>query len=161
MDPLQAASIASLIGIFSIIGRVGTGFLLDKFSPHIVGGIAFLIPIIASTLLLYDGTSTLNQSVAAAIYGLTLGAEVDVIAFLAAKYFGLRNFGGLFGVLVMALTLGTAFGPLTAGAVYDAYSSYSPFLYLTIITMGASALALFSLGSARTAAELDEETGSR
>ncbi len=30
--PLSAAGIASLVGVFSIVGRLGTGFLLDRVS---------------------------------------------------------------------------------------------------------------------------------
>jgi MFS family permease len=147
-QPMQAAGIASLIGIFSIIGRLSTGVLLDKFPGHLVGACAFLIPIIACTLLLLDGANPLSQSAAAAIVGLTVGSEVDVIAFLAAKHFGLKNFGALYGVLQMALMFGTAFGPLAAGAVYDHYGSYQPFLILTIVLMAVSAIALASMKSA-------------
>ena len=153
-EPLAAAGIASLVGIFSIIGRLGTGVLLDRFPGHLVGAIAFLIPIIASGLLLFYGNNPVSQTVAAAIFGLTLGSEVDVIAYLAARYFGLKHFGALYGAMVMALSLGTAFGPLGAGAVYDHYGTYSPFLMLTAVLMGASALALFSLGSTPTAEEI-------
>jgi MFS family permease len=153
-EPLAAAGIASLVGIFSIIGRLGTGVLLDRFPGHLVGAIAFLIPIIASGLLLFYGNNPVSQTVAAAIFGLTLGSEVDVIAYLAARYFGLKHFGALYGAMVMALSLGTAFGPLGAGAVYDHYGTYSPFLILTAVLMGASAVALFSLGSTPTAEEV-------
>jgi MFS family permease len=152
--PLAAAGIASLIGIFSIIGRLGTGVLLDKFPGHKVGAVAFLLPIIAATLLLLSGSNPISQAIAAAALGLTVGSEVDVIAFLAAKHFGLKNFGALYGALVMALTLGTAFGPLTAGAVFDHYGSYAPFLMLAMGLMAASALALFSLGHAPSADEV-------
>lgn len=146
--PLSAAGIASLVGIFSIIGRLGTGLLLDKFPGHVVGAIAFLIPIPACALLLIDGANPVSQGVAAAIFGLTVGSEVDVIAYLAAKHFGLKNFGALYGVLQMALAFGTAFGPLAAGAVFDGYGSYAPFLMLTTVLMAASAIALFTLGPA-------------
>lgn len=145
-EPLAAAGIASLIGIFSIIGRLGTGLLLDRFPAQNVGAIAFLLPIVGCALLLTGGTDPVYQAVAAASFGLTVGAEVDVIAYLAAKYFGLKNFGGLYGALVMALSLGTSFGPLTAGAVFDRYDSYAPFLVLTTVLLAISALALFSLG---------------
>jgi MFS family permease len=143
---LEAAGIASLIGIFSIVGRLGTGMLLDRFPGHVVGAFAFLIPIIACVLLLVDGTNPAGQALAAAIFGLTVGSEVDVIAYLAAKHFGLKSFGALYGVLQMALAFGTAFGPLAAGAVFDRYGSYAPFLMLTAVLMAASAIALFSLG---------------
>jgi MFS family permease len=151
--PLAAAGIASLIGIFSIVGRLGTGVLLDKFPAHLIGAVAFLLPIVASVLLQLDGASSINQAVAAGTLGLTLGSEVDVIAYLAARHFGLKSFGALYGAMVMALSLGTAFGPLAAGAVYDHYHSYAPFLMLTIVLMMASAIALLSLGSTPNAAQ--------
>ncbi len=144
--PLAAAGIASLIGVFSIFGRLGTGLLLDRFPGHLVGAVAFLLPIIACVLLLLDGARPVSQAAAAAFVGLTVGSEVDVIAYLAAKHFGLKNFGSLYGALVMALTLGTAFGPLAAGAVFDHYHSYLPFLLLTVVMMAASSIALVSLG---------------
>lgn len=153
-EPLSAAAMASLVGIFSIIGRLGTGFLLDRFPGHVIGSVAFLIPILGCSLLLVDGSNPVFQAVAAAVFGLTLGSEVDVIAYLAAKYFGLKNFGALYGALVMALSVGTAFGPLSAGALYDAFGSYTPFLQLTMFLMGVSAIALFSLGSTPSADEL-------
>ena len=144
--PLAAAGIASLVGIFSIIGRLGTGFLLDRFPAHLVGAAAFLLPIIGSVLLLMAGTDPIGQALAAAAFGLTLGSEVDVVGYLAAKHFGLKNFGSLYGAMVMALAVGTAFGPLAAGAVFDHNHSYAPFLMLTMVMAAVSALALISLG---------------
>lgn len=158
--PLSAAGIASLVGIFSIIGRLGTGVLLDKFAGHVVGAIAFLIPIPACVLLLIDGANPVSQGVAAAIFGLTVGSEVDVIAYLAAKHFGLKNFGALYGVLQMALAFGTAFGPLAAGAVFDRNGSYAPFLMLTTVLMAASAIALFTLGPAPSRVAVANATAS-
>ncbi|HVK98316.1 MAG TPA: MFS transporter [Dongiaceae bacterium] len=145
-DPLAAAGIASLIGIFSIVGRLGTGVLLDKFPGHLVGAAAFMLPIVSAVLLLSAGSDPISQSIAAIALGLTVGSEVDVIAFLAAKHFGLKNFGALYGALVMALAMGTAFGPLAAGAIFDHYGSYSLFLMLAIGLMLVSAIALISLG---------------
>ena len=148
-EPLTAAGVASLIGIFSIVGRVGTGFLLDRFPGHIIGALACFLPIIASILLLVDGSNPLYQSVAAMIFGLTLGSEVDVMAYLSARYFGLKNFGALYGAVVMALSLGVAFGPLGAGAMYDNFGSYNSFLVLISVLMAITAVGLFSLGSQR------------
>jgi MFS family permease len=154
-SPARAASMSALIGLFSIVGRLGTGLLLDKFPGHKVGAVAFLIPIAACILLLFFGANPFSHAAAAAIFGLTVGSEVDVIAYLAAKHFGLKSFGALYGVLQMALAAGTAFGPLAAGAVFDHYGSYRLFLMLTIILMAASAIAIFSL---RTESHHDEKT---
>ncbi|MDG4668407.1 MFS transporter [Mycobacterium sp. 236(2023)] len=144
-DPLAAAGTAALVGIFSIVGRLGVGLLLDRFPGRVVGACAYLVPILGCAALLIDGSSPVSQTVAAALFGLTLGAEVDVIAYLASRYFGLKNFGGLFGGLVAALSLGTAFGPLAAGATSDIFGGYTNFLILTMVLMGISSLALASL----------------
>jgi len=144
-DRMAAAGIASLIGIFSIIGRLSTGYLLDRLHGHIVGASCFILPIIAAALLLYDGANPLSQSVAAAIFGLTVGAEIDVIAYLATRQFGLKNFGSLFGAIVTALALGVAFGPLAAGAAFDKFGGYSQFLVLTMVLMALSSIALATL----------------
>ncbi|GAA2561031.1 MFS transporter [Mycolicibacterium diernhoferi] len=144
-EPLAAAGTAALVGVFSIVGRLGVGLLLDRFSGRVVGACAYLVPIVGAALLLLDGTNPVSQTIAAALFGLTLGAEVDVIAYLAARYFGLRNFGGLFGGLVAALSLGTAFGPLAAGLSFDRFGGYSEFLVLTMVLMGISSAALAGL----------------
>lgn len=144
-EPLAAAGTAALVGLFSIAGRLGVGVLLDRFPGRVVGACAYLIPIAGAALLLFDGDNPVSQTAAAALFGLTLGAEVDVIAYLAARYFGLKNFGGLFGGLVAALSLGTAFGPLAAGLTFDEFGGYSAFLVLTMVLMSVSSLALAGL----------------
>ena len=144
-EAMAAAGVASLIGVFSIVGRLGTGVLLDRFAAHRVGATVFLLPIAAMLLLLLDGANPVSQMAAAAVLGLSLGSEIDVIAYLAARHFGLRNFGALYGALLMSLSLGTATGPLAAGAIFDGFGSYTGFLGLTSVFMALSALTLLSL----------------
>jgi MFS family permease len=150
-NPLAAAGIASLVGVFSVIGRLGTGLLLDRLSGRVVGASVFLLPIIACALLYFWGTQPVSQSVAAAIFGLTVGAEVDVIAYLASQHFGLKNFGVFSGCMIGALALGAAFGPLAAGAAFDRWGSYRQFLVLTMICMGLSSVFLATLSRPRFA----------
>lgn len=144
-DPLRAAGIASLVGIFSILGRLGTGLMLDRFRASLVGAAVFLLPAIGCIVLLTAGDELLAQAVAASLVGLTLGAEIDVIVYLTAQHFGLRTFGGLYGGLLAALSIGTATGPLGASVVFDRFGGYAPFLWLTLAFMVASSIALASL----------------
>ena len=148
-DPLAAAGIASLVGIFSLFGRLGTGLLLDRFPGYLVGAGVFLLPIIACALLYFDGANQLSQAIAAAIFGLTVGAEVDVIAYLVARHFGLKNFGVFSGAMVGALALGVALGPLGAGAAFDRNGSYAEFLVLSMAFMAVSSIALATLSRPR------------
>src|SRR5262249_49025442 len=111
--------------------------------------IVFLLPILACALLLFDGANPLSQSIAAAVFGLTVGAEVDVIAYLVSRYFGLKHFGVFSGAMIGALALGVAFGPLGAGAAFDRFGGYSQFLVLTMIFMAISSAALATLNRPR------------
>ena len=142
--PMTAASAASLIGIFSLIGRLSTGAVLDRYPAHIVGAVCFLIPIPGCALLLADGIDTWAFFAAAAMFGLTLGAEVDVIAYLATRHFGLRSFGAIQGAMLCATALGAASGPLAAGATYDRFGDYGGFITATIVLMVLSALVIGS-----------------
>lgn len=144
-ERLAAAGVASLVGVSSIVGRLGTGYMLDHFEASRVGAVIFLLPIVACALLLLAGADPLAQSFAAIVIGLTLGSEIDVIVYLTTKHFGLKNFGTIYGGLLTALSIGTAFGPLAAAAVYDHFGSYTPFLALTILFMACSSLALATL----------------
>jgi MFS family permease len=144
-DPLAAAGIASLVGVFSIFGRLGTGLVLDRVPGHIVGASVFVLPIVACALLFFHGSSPSSQAAAAAIFGLTVGAEVDVIAYLASQHFGLKSFGIFYGAMVGALALGAAFGPLAAGTAFDRYGSYRQFLLLTMVLMAVSSVAMATL----------------
>jgi MFS family permease len=143
---MAAAGVASLVGIFSIVGRFGTGFLLDRLPSNIVGAIVFTFPILSCTLLLVDGANPVSQVVAAVLFGLTVGAEIDVIAYLSSHRFGLKSYGSIFGALMAALSVGVALGPLAAGAFYDAFGTYAQFLWTTMAAMAASGLAILSVG---------------
>ncbi len=148
---LAAAGAAGLIGIFSAIGRLGCGFLIDRLPAYNVGGIIFLLPLISCSILLFGDGSDLQNSIAAMTFGLTLGAEVDVVAYLAARYFGMKNFGALYGAMTSALCLGTAFGPLAAGAFYDTTGNYTGFIWTVAILCAISSLLVFALRSTPTA----------
>lgn len=147
---MAAAGIAALVGISAIVGRIGTGFLLDRLPSHLVGAAAFLLPVISCLLLLFDGANPTSQIIAAVLFGLTVGAEMDVIAYLSSRRFGMANYGTIFGAMLAALSLGASFGPLAAGMFYDSFSGYAEFLWLTITAMILSALALVTM-SGRTA----------
>lgn len=145
-NPMAAAGTASIIGLFAILGRLCTGPLLDLFRANFVGAAVFLLPILATTLLLFAGDSPVIQVIAAVCFGFTLGSEVDVIAYLTSRYLGIRHYGALFGAMGGALALGSASGPLAAGAAYDIFGNYEPFMVATLVASFVSLIALATLG---------------
>ena len=142
---IEAAALASVIGWVSVAGRLVTGYLLDRLRASLVGAVAFVLPAVACAILLGGSGSAVSVAIAAGLIGFTLGAEVDVLVYLTTRYFGLRNFGGLYGGILAALSVGTAFGPLAAAKVFDEFGSYEAFLTATLAMMALSALLLASL----------------
>jgi MFS family permease len=145
-QPLSAAGVAALLGIFAMIGRLLIGLLLDRFPGRFVGASVFLFTIAGCALLLFDGANSASQIAAACMFGLALGAEMDVVTYLTARHFGLKNFGKIYGLLIAALAAGVALGPLTAGVIYDVSGAYDQFLIVTIVLTAISAITLLSLG---------------
>ena len=76
-----------------------------------------------SVLILPDATG-MNAMIAGGFLGLGLGAEVDALAYIASRAFGLRYLGRILGFLMIAFTLGLAFGPTLFGKPYDQFQNY-------------------------------------
>ncbi|HEX7855415.1 MAG TPA: MFS transporter [Sphingobium sp.] len=142
----EAAGIASAVGITSIIGRLATGWLLDRFDARLVTTVAMALPVAAAGLLLVWPGEAHAALIAALVMGLSLGAEVDAIAYLTGRYFGLKHYGLLFGTMISATAIATGFGPMLASMVYDNTGSYRLQLIIVIPLSLIAALLILTLG---------------
>jgi MFS family permease len=114
---------SSLMGGAVMIGRIGTGYLLDRTFAARLASILFAVAA-SGIALLWLGNRTAAFG-GAFLVGLGLGAEVDLIPYLASRYFGLREFGKVYSILFAAFALAGALGPLIMGAGYDRTGSYT------------------------------------
>lgn len=140
-----AALATSLFGLTSIVGRVGNGYLVDRIFAPRVAAVLFAGAAIGVALLLADTTSG-TASVAAALLGLAVGAESDVIPFLISRYFGMRAMAMLFGCAFGAYVLGNATGRYLFAAGYDATGSYSLPLVSALGVLVLASIATLTLG---------------
>lgn len=142
----QAAGVAAILGISSILGRLLIGFLLDRVEGRFLAAVSVLLPIGSISLLLLVPGSLPAASAAALILGFALGAEYDIVAYLVSRYFSVEHFGLFFGTVAGAVTLAGGGGPAVVSAVYDSTGSYGPALLATIPMCGVSALLFVLLG---------------
>jgi MFS family permease len=155
----QAALGSTILGTAVMLGRVVSGYLQDRcFAPRLAIGVFALSGL--GIALLWLGHSGLTGLAAAFLVGLGMGAEVDVIAFLLSRYFGLRAYATAFGFAFGSFILAGGLGGWLMGAGFDRTGSYSlpliSFFAATIV-----ALALFSrLGPYRFAAHSEKELAS-
>ena len=129
VDPAQAALTASSLGISLLVGRVVAGHLMDRFyTPRVV--IVFLLGPVTGLALFGMGITGGLAVLSTVLMGLAIGAEFDVIAFFASRYFGLRAFGQIYGFMYGAFMLGSAVGPVLLGLLYDRLGRYHEGMWL-------------------------------
>ncbi|MET0588763.1 MAG: MFS transporter [Novosphingobium sp.] len=143
---MQAAGIASIMGLTGIFSRVLVGFLLDRFPGHIIGMVCQSLPVIGCAILLLDAPSALLLSVAVAFFGIATGAEMDAALYLATRHFGLKAFASLFGAIITFGAVNAAIGPYVAGWLHDRSGSYDPLLVIIMIAMTIGAVAMGAIG---------------
>ncbi len=139
MSTSDAATVASIFGGAIVVGRVVVGFLVDRFWAPGVASVSMLLPVLGCGLLI-EPSGFASAALAALLIGLAAGAELDLMSFLAARYFGLKHYAQIYSVLYMALAVCSGTAPLMFAALFDRTASYA--VSFTI------ALVLFALGGA-------------
>ncbi len=143
MPATEAAWAASAIGVTIIASRVLIGWLIDHFFAPRVALLFFLLSA-AGLGLLALGTAGPVAWLIAVLIGLSIGAEIDLLAYLSGRYFGLAHFGSVYGFMFAALLVGTSLGPLSFGAVFELSGSYLPVLvFCALLNIVASLLMLW------------------
>lgn len=113
--PAEAAQIQGLMGFTIFIGRIASGAALDRFRAQYVAAVAFTISGLGCALLLTS--NPLLVSIASLAIGLTIGAELDIMAYVIARFFGLDSFGRLYGLAYAGLIVASGASPLMIALV--------------------------------------------
>ena len=142
----DAATIFSCFGISLIFGRMLIGYLLDRLWPPIVSAISLVLPAIGCFIYLSPTTEFAPLMLAAVLVGFGAGAEFDIAAFLIARYFGLREYGRLFGVHQGLNTVASALAPLLFAYMLARTGSYNAMLVYSAACCLIGPLLLLTLG---------------
>ena len=144
----QAAALgSSLVGAAVMIGRIGTGYLLDRIFAARLASILFAVSASGIAVLLLGNGAAVFAG--AFLVGLGLGAEVDLMPYLTSRYFGLVDFGKVYGSLFAAFAIAGALGPLIMGAGFDRTRSYSGPLGGFLVATVLGAILIGRLGAYR------------
>jgi MFS family permease len=145
LSPARAGAVAGFLGMAIIVGRAVTGIVVDRvFAPRVAFAI-FLLSALGCWLLAWGGIAW--APVASILVGLAMGAEVDLISYLVARYFGMVAYGRIYGWLYAVFLIGTALGPLIAGACFDRYGDYVVALTMLGLALAIAASTSWTLGA--------------
>ena len=136
----MAASMLSVAGLSSAVGRLLAGYLMDRIHAPYVAAMSFTLTL-CGVLILAAGATGSAAMVAAALIGVSIGAEADIITFLVSRYFDLRLFGRVCGGMWACWGWGAGIMIFLTGLCYDLLHSYHAALW------GFSALVIVSIVS--------------
>ncbi|WP_255547930.1 MFS transporter [Erythrobacter ani] len=143
VEASTAASVMGILGIGIFAGRLITGALLDRFWQGFVAFPLLCLPALSAWLLLGDTITFPIAALAGFLLGFAAGAESDLIAYLTGRYFGMANYGKIYGMLYMPFGLFSAASPVIYAQVFDRTGSYDPILEIAIfVFVGGGALLL-------------------
>lgn len=142
----DGAGIMGMIGIALLSGRIITGWLLDRIWAPLVCLPILSIPALACWWLMGNSTPETMVWAAAFLLGFAAGAESDLIAYLASRYFGMAHYGKIYGMLYMPFGIFSAISPMLYGRIRDTTGSYDQMLMAATILFVSGALLLLTLG---------------
>nr|AJW29353.1 major facilitator superfamily MFS_1 [Sphingomonas sp. NS2] len=121
-SPAHASTLLAVIGFSAIVGRLFTGMLLDRINGPKLGFLVLLMASGGFAVTLAFGLD--GAFLGAVLIGLGYGSEYDIIAYFVGRYFGVLEFGAIYGWLYGFLALGNSIGPLLVGMSYDYGGNY-------------------------------------
>jgi len=144
-DPADAARIASFFAVGMIPGRIASGFLMDRFWAPMVACGALILP--AFACLMFNGSD--NPAILAGgcmMLGIAAGAELDILAFLTVRYFGLRRYPQIYSFSYAALAIGSATAPTMFSRIFERTASYEASFGIAAVLFLAGATLVVLLG---------------
>lgn len=146
MKPATAASVMGVLGIGIFAGRVITGALLDRFWQGFIAFPLLCLPALTCVILVGGGITFYWAGAAAFFLGFAAGAEADLIAYLAGRYYGMAHYGKIYGMLYMPFGIASAFSSILYAYVRDVTGSYDPMLTAAIFGFVGGGAMLLLLG---------------
>jgi MFS family permease len=141
-----SALIASSLGVANILGGITGGWLLDRFSPRLLGAAASAIGLVFPMALLFARGSVPVTTGALFIYGMIGGTTYPAVTYLTSRYIGTRSFGTMFGTIHALQVLAVGLAPVLANRVFDVTHSYALAVWAAVPLMLLAVAMFLSLG---------------
>ncbi|MDB5968712.1 MAG: transporter [Hydrocarboniphaga sp.] len=134
----SSATASLLISMFAagvIVGRFACGLALDRMPAHIVATVSMGLPGLGLLLLASSIDTTPALAVSTLLMGLSLGAEGDLAGFLVVRFFGLRIYSSVLGLVFTSLGIASALGSVLLSYTLKLADNYTLYVFMTAIAV--------------------------
>lgn len=127
ISAMIAASVVGVVGISSIVGKTGGGWLSDRIERELVyiGGIAVLVGAVGALLLVGMSSTPFGVYAYAVMLGIGYAVTAALTPAMVSDRFQGRHFGAIIGIGLFGSAAGSAVGPWMSGFLHDLTGSYT------------------------------------
>jgi len=143
---------AGVIGLSTIVGRLLGGWLVDHFWAPAIAFVFMSLPAIGCFILAGDMSIGMNVF-ALVLVGIAAGVEFDLMAYFVSRYFGMRSYALIYGLIYAAFGLGSGTSPIIFNILRGGDEDYSSVLKMVAAGFVIGAVLLLSLGKYRDFSE--------
>ncbi len=139
-----SAGALGAVGLCSAFGKFGFGWLCDRIQAKyaLAIGLSLQLGSIVVLMSIGPGSPAAMAWLYAVMIGLGLGSWLPTMSMLTSGYFGLANYGAIFGAFTIPYAVGSALGPLAAGRLYDSSGSYAGVFVLFLVFFAVSIVSI-------------------
>jgi predicted MFS family arabinose efflux permease len=145
LSATDAAYVFSIYGVSLVLGRVVVGYLIDRFWAPGVAFVVMLAPAIGSLIFMTQGDMQILM-LGSILVGLGAGAEMDIAAFLMARYFGMRDYARVYSLHMGIISLGSTLAPFGYAILFARTGSYNAMLIYCTLAFAVCSALLLTLG---------------
>jgi MFS family permease len=141
----RSAWALGLVSLIGVVGQISLGHLSDRIGREwiwAISNLGFVICYLALIVLGFDQSMVWLYLMVAAQGGLGYGLT-SVMGAMVAEIFQGRNFGGIFGTIMLAALAGGAAGPWLTGLLHDELGNYTLAFWLGVAMSVISAAAIW------------------
>jgi len=139
---------AGVIGLSTMAGRLVGGYLVDRMWAPLIGFIFLSVPAVGCWILIQNFGVGVNV-IALVLVGLAAGVEFDLMAYFVSRYFGMKSYGRIYGLIYAGFGLGAGTSPIIFNLIKGGDADYSRVLWLVAIGFVVGGSVLLTLGKYR------------
>jgi MFS family permease len=142
MQAMAAAVIVGIVGVASIVGKIGGGWLSDYIERELVyvWGISILVGSVFVLMVVGETGQHYGAYFYACLLGIGYSATAALMPAMMSDRFEGSSFGSILGTGLFGSALGSAVGPWMGGFLFDVTGSYTlPFFVAALCGITAAA----------------------